>query len=47
MPILFQFWVKNLFDAKLNLAICGDWLISARVESAFLSATDLYNKIIE
>lgn len=44
IPVLGQ---KSFFDAKLNLAICGDWLISARVESAFLSATDLYKKIIE
>jgi predicted NAD/FAD-dependent oxidoreductase len=36
---------KSLFDAKLNLGICGDWLISGRVESAFLSALDLYKKM--
>lgn len=36
---------KSLFDQSLNLGICGDWLISGRVESAFLSGLDLYKKI--
>ena len=36
---------KSLFDPNLNLGICGDWLISGRVESAFLSATNLYQNI--
>ena len=37
--------MKSLFDANLNLGLCGDWLISGKVESAFLSALDLYNNI--
>lgn len=36
---------KSLFDPALGLGICGDWLISGRVESAFLSAIDLSNKL--
>lgn len=36
---------KSLFDAKLKLGVCGDWLIGAKVENAFLSASDLADKI--
>lgn len=36
---------KSLFDPNLNLGICGDWLISGRVENAFLSGLDLFNKL--
>lgn len=36
---------KSLFDPNFNLGICGDWLISGRVENAFLSALDLYKNI--
>jgi predicted NAD/FAD-dependent oxidoreductase len=36
---------KSLFDPNLNLGICGDWLISGRVENAFLSGLDLYKNI--
>ena len=36
---------KSYFDSNLNIGLCGDWLISGRVESAFLSAKDLFKKI--
>lgn len=36
---------KSLFDKNLNLGICGDYLISGRVENAFLSGLDLYKNI--
>ena len=36
---------KSLFDSKLKLGVCGDWLLSSKVENAFLSASDLANKI--
>ena len=36
---------KSLFDKSLNLCICGDYLISGRVENAFLSGLDLYKNI--
>lgn len=36
---------KSLFDDKNKIAICGDWLIQSRVESAFLSAVDLLEKL--
>lgn len=37
---------KSLFDPNLNLGVCGDWLISGRVENAFLSGLDLYKTLI-
>lgn len=36
-----------LFDTSLKLAACGDWCIGGRVESAFESASELADKIIE
>lgn len=36
---------KSVFDPNLNLGLCGDWLISGRVEHAFLSGLDLYQNI--
>lgn len=36
---------KSFFDEKNKIGICGDWLIQARVESAFLSAIDLLKKL--
>jgi predicted NAD/FAD-dependent oxidoreductase len=35
-----------LIDPKQKLAACGDWCISGKVESAFLSAHSLANKIM-
>jgi len=37
---------KSLWDSKIKLGVCGDWLISGSVENAFLSGTNLYQKII-
>ncbi|MDA0902599.1 MAG: FAD-dependent oxidoreductase [Proteobacteria bacterium] len=34
-----------LFDGKLRLGICGDWLIAGRVENAYLSASKLVETI--
>ena len=36
---------KSLFDPNLKLGLCGDWLISGRVENAFLSGIDLAQKL--
>lgn len=36
---------KSLFDEKLNIAVCGDFLIQGRIESAFLSSHDLALKL--
>lgn len=37
---------ESLFDPNLNLGLCGDWLISGRVENAFKSGSDLAQKIL-
>ena len=36
---------KSLFDPDLKLGVCGDWLTSGKVENAFLSGIDLFQKI--
>jgi renalase len=36
---------KSLFDSNLNLGICGDWLSCGRVENAFLSGLDQFQKL--
>ena len=36
---------KSLFDSQLNLGLCGDWFISGRVESAFLSGMNLISQL--
>lgn len=36
---------ESLFDESLNLGICGDYFISGRVESAFMSANNLLKKL--
>lgn len=35
----------HLFDTKMKLAACGDWCVSGRVQSAFLSAQSLAEAI--
>ena len=37
--------VKSYWNAKLNLGVCGDWVIGPRVEAGWISANDLFNKI--
>ncbi len=36
---------KSYWDRKLKFGICADWLIGPNVESAWLSARDLFKKI--
>ena len=38
--------VKSYWDKKIGLGICGDWFRGPRLEDGWLSATDLYKKII-
>jgi len=35
----------SIWDQKINLGICGDWLSGPKVENAWLSANDLARKI--
>ncbi len=36
---------KSYWDKNLRIGVCADWLIGPKVESAWLSANDLYKKI--
>ena len=37
--------LKSYWDKKLRIGICADWFIGPKVESAWLSANDLFKKI--
>ena len=36
--------LKSYWDKKLRIGICTDWLVGPKVESAWLSANDLFKK---
>lgn len=38
---------QYLIDYKDNIGICGDWLMQGRVESAFISGSEIANEILE
>ena len=38
---------NSYWDKKLRLGICGDWFNGPRVEDAWISAQDLYKKILK
>jgi renalase len=38
---------KHLWDPKLNLGVCGDWLLGHRVEDAFVSGLSLALRIAD
>ncbi len=40
-----QTGAKCLIDPKNNLAVCGDWLIQGRIESAFISAMQMIEEL--
>ena len=35
----------SIWNKKINLGVCGDWLNGPKVENAWLSANDLAKKI--
>ena len=37
--------IKSYWDKKIKLGICGDWFVGSRLESGWISANDLYDKI--
>jgi len=41
------FRIKSFWNSKLNLGVCGDWFLGPRLESGWISANDLYKKIIK
>jgi len=38
--------LKSYWNSKLNLGVCADWFNGPRLESGWISANDLYKKII-
>ena len=37
--------IKSYWNSSLNLGVCADWFVGPRLESGWISANDLYNKI--
>ena len=40
------FRIKSYWDPKKKLGVCADWLVGPRLESGWISAQDLFNKIL-
>ena len=41
------FNIKSYWNSSINLGVCADWFVGPRLEAGWISANDLYNKIIE
>lgn len=39
--------LKSYWNTSLNLGVCADWFVGPRLESGWISANDLYKKIIK
>ena len=39
--------IRSYWDSTLNLGVCADWFVGPRLESGWISANDLYKKIIK
>ena len=39
--------IKSFWDPSINLGVCADWFVGPRLEAGWLSANDLYKKIIK
>ena len=39
--------IKSYWNSSLNLGVCADWFIGPRLEAGWISANDLYKKIIK
>ena len=39
--------IKSYWNSRLNLGVCADWFNGPRLESGWISANDLYKKIIK
>ena len=37
--------IKNYWNKKCRLGVCGDWFLGPKVEHAWLSATSLFKSI--
>ena len=39
--------IKSYWDSSSKLGVCADWFIGPRLEAGWISANDLYKKIIK
>ena len=39
--------IKSYWGSSLNLGVCADWFVGPRLEAGWISANDLYKKIIK
>jgi len=39
--------IKSYWNSSLNLGVCADWFVGPRLESGWISAQDLFNKIVK
>ena len=39
--------IKSYWNSSLNLGVCADWFVGPRLEAGWVSANDLYKKIIK
>ena len=37
--------IKSYWNSSFNLGVCADWFVGPRLESGWISAQDLFNKI--
>ena len=37
--------IKSYWNKKINLGVCADWFVGPRLESGWISANDLFDKI--
>ena len=37
--------IKSYWNSSLNFGVCADWFVGPRLESGWISARDLFNKI--
>ena len=38
--------LKSYWNSSINLGVCADWFVGPRLEAGWISANDLYKKII-
>ena len=39
--------IKSYWNSSLNLGVCADWFAGPRLEAGWISANDLYRKIVK
>ena len=39
--------IKSFWDSSINLGVCADWFVGPRLEAGWISANDLYKKIVK